>query len=171
MLLELAAVLGGSFTMSVMTPLWQLAEGGDDESLNKALMVAMKKKMLTSMSSKGYAPVGRNRKSSIGENMVFAFVHLRILDVAKSALLKQQKISLHEIAYEVLSSPEHGAPDEELAVHKEAAGDLLGAADLFLLAAKTVGFRGGDQVVASGIMFRAHDNMHSHFDAIGADIT
>ena len=54
-----------------------MADGGDDDALQVAIMVTMKKKMLTSMSSKGYAPVGRNRKSSIGENMVFAFVHLR----------------------------------------------------------------------------------------------
>jgi len=43
-LLELAAVLGGKFTMRVMTPLWAMAEGGDDESLNKALMIAMKRR-------------------------------------------------------------------------------------------------------------------------------
>jgi len=104
LLVELCAVLGGKFTMHTMKELWSLSEGGDDEDLNNALMVAIKKKVLTSMSSKGYAPVGRNRKSSIGENVVFAFVHLRILDVCSGMLLKQQKVQLHAMCAEAFSS-------------------------------------------------------------------
>jgi len=130
LLIELCAVVGGNFTMSVMKELWGMADGGDDDRLSKALMIAMKKKMLTSMSSKGYAPVGRSRKSSIGENMQFAFVHLRILDVAKGMLLKQQKVQLHEIVYEVLSSDGHNTPPEELAIHKEGSGELKSATAL-----------------------------------------
>ena len=129
-LLELATVLGGNFTMRVMRPLWAMAEGGDDESLNKALMIAMKKKMLTSMSSKGYAPAGRNRKSSIGENMQIAFLHLRVLDVAQGMLLKQQKQQLHAMAYSVLSDESLGldtAP-EELGHHARAAANFNEAA-------------------------------------------
>jgi len=96
----------------------------------------MKKKVLTSMSSKGYAPVGRNRKSSICENMVFAFVHLRILDVAKAMLLKNQRIQLNEMAFTVLSSSEISPPTapEVLAMHKFETGDYREAAKHFIAA-------------------------------------
>ena len=120
--------------MSYMAQIWSLADGGDAESLNKALMIAMKKKVLTSMSSKGYAPVGRNRKSSIGENMQLAFVHLRILDVCKGMLLKQKKVEMHQICYEVLSADAETA-DAVLGMHKKEAGDFPEAAQHYRKAA------------------------------------
>ena len=112
------------------------------------------------MSSKGYAPVGRNRKSSIGENMQFAFVHLRILDVAKSALLKQQKISLHEMAYAVLTDEQLGldTPPEELANHKIEAGDSVAAFQL-LLAAKLNSAAKTSYIAASIFAYRSSQQL------------
>ena len=63
--------------------------------------------------------------------MQFAFVHLRILDVAKGSMLKAHKMQLHELCYTVLSSDEVGDTAlEVLASHKEHAGDLRAAVKL-----------------------------------------
>ena len=133
LLVELCAVMGGSLTMRVAKDAWALM-GAEEDKMQPALMSSMKNKMLTSLSSKGYAPAGRDRKSSIGENLVFSFVHLRIGDVAIGSILKQRKKELHEICYEVLSSEEHNAPPEVLAAHKEAIGDAKTAADFYIMA-------------------------------------
>jgi len=96
LLIELTAVLGGHFRMEEMAELWRLADdsGGGDESLQRALMIAMKKRVITSISSKGYVPSGRNRKSSAGENIQFMFMHLRILDVVATNMLKARAAEL-----------------------------------------------------------------------------
>ena len=117
LLLELCSVLGGEYKMAAMQPLWQLADGGSDAELQQALMVATKKKLLTSMSSKGYAPAGRNRKSSVGETMQFQFVHLRILDVCLSSVLKARSNELHQHCSEFLSADAKNVKPEVLAWH------------------------------------------------------
>ena len=133
LLVELCAIMGGSLTMNIAKGAWALM-GAEEDKMQPALMTAMKNKMLTSLSSKGYAPAGRDRKSSIGENPVFSFVHLRIGDVAIGSILKQREKELHDICYEVLSSEEHNAPAEVLGAHKEAVGDVKAAADFFFMA-------------------------------------
>jgi len=122
LLVELTTTLGGTFTMDFMAMMWQQADGAEDD-LQKALMFALKKKLLSSLSSRGFTS-GARRKSSIGEGLTFAFAHLKTQDVMSESMLKARKQELHELAISVLVNQDENVPPEVLAFHAEESGDL-----------------------------------------------
>ena len=85
--------------------------------------------------------MGRSRKSSIGENMVFAFV-IRILDVCSGMLLMARSSELHAMAYTALSSDDNAAPDV-LAMHAEQCNDYTNATLQWQAAARRYNTDGG----------------------------
>ena len=129
-LLQLTAVMGGSFTLEAVTCAW-LAIGGEAAQLNAAVQAGVEQRLLKYMTSSGQAAGqgAQRRRSSVGSAAAgrFTFHHLRIQENVRQLLPPEQARRMHTACAQCL----HGLADSsQLILHHESAGNYAVAASL-----------------------------------------
>ena len=136
LLLKITAVMAGTFTLAVITPVWQSlaadSEGTTDLDLGAALAQAQGElRLLKYLSASGAAKkseAGQRRRSSNASEGHYAFHHLRIEDCVNETMAREDKARLHAACAACLPGL---VDDLVLAGHEEVAGHNFAAAKLF----------------------------------------
>ena len=120
LLLKLSAVLGGSFTLAVVTRVWAALARSGVEQLQGAIQRGEQQRLIKPMASGSSSAGGRRRSSAAPTSARWSLNHLKIQEQVEQLMPRDVRVSLHAAC--AASLADGSVDSQQLAEHQHGAG-------------------------------------------------